>query len=215
MRAMLSAIVLSALVACVDDVGEGKSAATVEEVPATEQATAAAVPAMQRLAVDPAQSKLGLVGAKVTATHPIHFNRYEGEVGLDGEGQVAFVTFTADVASIEADHPKLTKHLKDQDFLWVAEHPTATFESVSVAEGSDEAGFSHTVRGDLTIRGQTKRVTFPANIRVAEGTVRADTEFVIDRQDFGVTYPGRPDDLVQDNVLMQIEFVAPGAGKAG
>ena len=44
---------------------------------------------------------------------------------------------------------------------------------------------------------------------MAADKVSAKTEFVINRQDFGVTYPGRADDLVQDNVAMQIEFVAP------
>ena len=36
----------------------------------------------------------------------------------------------------------------------------------------------------------------------------ATTEFVLNRQDFGITYPGRPDDLIQDNVRMNITLVA-------
>lgn len=28
-------------------------------------------------------------------------------------------------------------------------------------------------------------------------------------KDFGVVYPGKPDDLVQDDVALQISFVAP------
>ena len=39
-------------------------------------------------------------------------------------------------------------------------------------------------------------------------------EFVIDRKDFGVVYPGRPDDLIKDNVRLTIELVAAAADKA-
>ena len=60
----------------------------------------------------------------------------------------------------------------------------------------------------MTIRGTTKRLTFPANVTVSATEVKAITEFVINRQDFGVTYPGRPDDLVQDNVRMNVELAA-------
>ena len=31
----------------------------------------------------------------------------------------------------------------------------------------------------------------------------------IDRQDFEITYPGKPDDLIQDNVVLTLSFVAP------
>ena len=41
--------------------------------------------------------------------------------------------------------------------------------------------------------------------------VTAKTEFVVNRQDFEVTYPGKPDDLVQDNVVLQVAFVAARA----
>ena len=48
-----------------------------------------------------------------------------------------------------------------------------------------------------------------AKIEVAADKVSANTEFVINRQDFGVVYPGKADDLVQDNVALKISFVAP------
>ena len=68
---------------------------------------------------------------------------------------------------------------------------------------------THTVTGDLVIHGMTKRVTFPATITVGADTVTAKTEFVVDRRDFGVIYAGKADDLVQDNVVLQVDLVAP------
>lgn len=198
-----------ALAACAQDVGEGKTKAEIVDPAPTESVEVA--DAARTLAVDPAQSKLGLIGAKITRKHPIHLNEYTGEVTLDGDGNVTGVSFVAQVASIESDVDRLTEHLKKEEFLYVDKFPTADFKSVSITDGAEGEGMTHTVTGDLTIRGQTKRITFPAKIDVGDDGVTASTEFVIDRQDFKVTYPGMPDDLVQDNVLMQISFMAPNA----
>lgn len=200
---------LATLVACVADVGEGHVAATVEEAPAPAAAPVEA-PTGTALAVDPARSSLRALGAKITATHPIDFPRFTGSVTVDGD-TVTGIAFEVDMASLESDHPKLTSHLKNADFFDVGRFPKATFRSTEISAGATEAGATHTVKGDLTIRGTTKRVGFPATVTVAPGEVEARTEFVIDRKDFGVVYPGKPDDLVQDNVRMTIAFVAPRA----
>ena len=191
-----------ALAACVD-LTEGKAVAEV-----VEGATpTVAAQAHRSLTVDVGRSHLGLVGAKLTAKHPIHFEAFQGTVGVDEANQPVSVRFVADVASLQSDSARLTKHLKNEDFLWAERYPTAEFASVSVVSGGERG--THTVSGDLTIRGQTQRISFPATVRAGEHGVEASTEFVIDRRDFGVVYPGRPDDLVQDAVLMQIRFVAP------
>lgn len=217
---MLSPMLFLAL-ACAPDLAEQAPVAEVATPPAPapgpEAAPAAApsgdpVPALTAATVIPVakdKSKLHALGAKITATHPVDFHEFAGRVGLDGE-KVSGVAFAATVASLESDHPKLTTHLKGEDFLWAEKHPHATFVSTEIAEGGAE-GHTHTVTGDLTIRGVTKRVTFPATIAASAAEVTAKTEFVINRQDFGITYPGKADDLVQDNVILKIEFVAPRA----
>lgn len=213
-RSMVALVVL--LAACAADVGDGKAVATVAEVPAStapatpvaEGFTVPALSAAKLLDVDVAHSKLGALGAKITAQHPIVFHEFAGKVGMDGEA-VTGVAFTAKIASLEADQERLTGHLKKPDFLDAAAFPYATFASTEVKVGSDQPAFTHTVTGDLTIHGKTMRVTFPAAISVDATQVGAKTEFVINRQDFGVTYPGKPDDLVQDNVVLQVSFVAP------
>ena len=208
MRTFLPALALIALTACVEDVGKDKVAATVEDAP-TETTTAEKAPAKgQALKVDTSRSSIRALGAKITATHPVDAKEFSGEVTFDGKAVTA-VSFKVDMAKIEADHPKLTSHLLDEDFFHVEVHPDATFKSASIKEGSETEGMTHTVSGDLTIRGKTKRVTFPAAITVEADAVKANTEFTIDRQDFGVSYPGRADDLVQDNVVLTIAFVAP------
>lgn len=208
MRFAPLALALVLTTACVADVGKGKVKADVQDVPA-ETTNKTDTSAATAHAVDVSQSSIKALGAKITATHPVDFKTFEGSVKVAGDTLVG-VSFSADIASLESDHPKLTEHLKDKDFLDAGTYPKATFESVSVEEGSKESGdWTHTVSGDMTIRGQTKRISFPAKVEVGADKVAASTEFVLNRQDFGVTYPGKPDDLVQDNVRMNIEFVAP------
>lgn len=220
-----------AALACTTDVGEDKPKAEIVEVDeagdaaadaagdaaadagdaAAEPAGAFVVPSLpgQTYAITTDKSTLDALGAKITAKHPIKFHKFDGAIAMNGD-EVSGVAFVADMASIESDAEKLTEHLKTEDFFDVAKHPVATFASTEVKPGAE--GGTHTVTGDLTIRGKTHRVTFPATLEVTPEQVSAKTEFVIDRQDFGVTYPGKPDDLVQDNVVLTVSFVAPRTG---
>lgn len=212
MRLLAIPVLLSVLVACVADVGKDKVQAEVADVPEAEKAAPVEQIAPDTVfVVDAAASKLEALGAKITAEHPIVFKDYTGKIGTT-DGELVSVSFVVQMATLEADHPKLTAHLKDADFFDVASHPTAAFTSTAVSKGTSEAGMTHTVTGDFTIRGTTKRITFPAKVTVTDDKVVANTEFVLNRQDFGVTYPGRPDDLVQDNVRMTIAFTAVPKG---
>lgn len=214
MRLMFPALLIAALAACTEDVGKDKVAATVSEPAAAEPAAAppAAPPAadanLTKLTVNAAESKIQALGAKISAKHPIVFKEFTGSVSLNGDVP-AGLAFEAQMASLEADHPKLTAHLKEADFFDIAKFPTATFTATEIKAGSDQPGQTHTVTGNFQIRGTTKTVTFPATFEVTPTGVKASTEFVINRQDFGVTYPGKPDDLIQDNVVMTVSLVAP------
>ena len=204
---MFRTVVLASLLltGCAEDVGKNKAEAVVA-APST--VAAPTVAKGTSFAVDVAHSKLGALGAKITRQHQIDLHDFAGTVTVDGDA-VTGVTFTAQVASLTTSDAHLQTHLKTPDFLDVDEFPTATFTSTEIKAGSDVAGMTHTVSGDLTIRGQTKRVTFPATIALTPTAVTAKTEFTIDRRDFGVVYSGKPDDLVQDHVLLQVDFTAP------
>ena len=208
MTVSTSLLLLSTLFACVADVGEGKVAAEVAEAPAPSAEKAAPAAAGKALKIDTSASKVHALGAKITATHPVDFKKWEGTVTVDGDA-VTDLNFTIHTASLESDHPKLTGHLKNEDFLFVEKFPTASFDASEIKAGSDKEGATHTVTGALEIRGVTKQVTFPAKIEVAERGVKAATEFVINRRDFEVIYDGKADDLVQDNVVLTVEIAAP------
>jgi len=206
-------LMIAMLVACVGDVAADKVVAEVAEPPpAAEKKVEAPAPAGAEWQVDKESSKISALGAKVSATHPIDFPDFSGTLTMGKAGPTA-VGFEVTMETLVADHPKLTTHLKDADFFDVPNHPKSTFKSSAVTAGSDVEGATHTVEGDLTIRGKTKRITFPATFTNGDGSAEAKAEFAIDRRDFDVVYPGRKDDLVQDKVVLNIALKAsrPGA----
>ena len=204
-------LLLALVLACVDDVSTGKTDAVVNAppaaAPAPARATAPAVGA-QELPIDVAQSDIHALGAKVTTTETVRFSKWSGVVQIAG-GKVQGVHVDVDVTSLDAGKAKLNGHLNSADFFDTANYPKATFQSSSIQEGSPEPGMTHTVTGDLTMRGVTKSVTFPMKLEVTEDRAIGQTEFAINRMDWNIKYPGAPDNLVQDKVVLTVKLVAP------
>lgn len=194
---------LLAAVGC-EDPAKNKPKAEVA-APMTAAAPAAGAETLRFSAAD---SKLQFVGAKVTGQHEGSFGTFNGTVSLVGsDATKSQVTVEIDTASITADNPKLTGHLKSADFFDVEKFPKARFESTSIKAGGDK-GATHTVTGNLEIRGQKKSITFPATVKVESGKASVDAEFSINRKDFGLNYPGKVDDLIRDDVVIKLSIRA-------
>ncbi|MGB5368484.1 MAG: YceI family protein [Polyangiales bacterium] len=157
------------------------------------------------LAISPSNSKIGFVGAKVTASHVGGFTDFSGKLDVGDPIETSTIELTIQTASLFADKEKLTKHLKSPDFFDVGKFPTATFRSTEITK--DGAG--HKISGDLMLHGVTKRISFPATISATDSEVRANAEFSINRQDFGIAYPGMPDDLIRDLVVIKLSLNLP------
>lgn len=199
--ALPAAALLGLLVACNNDPGQGKSKALVSEPAA---APAAAAANATRYAFSQADSKVAFVGAKITGKHDGSFGQLRGEILVSAQDPTkSTVTVEIDTASLTTDAPKLTGHLQSADFFDVEKFPKARFVSTAIRAGG-EGGATHTVTGNLELHGVTKAISFPATIRVSAGAVEVDSEFAINRKDFGLTYPGKPDDLIKDQVLLKL-----------
>lgn len=85
------------------------------------------------------------------------FNDFSGSFVLD-EANVAACSITLEVkaGTVDTYNPKRDEHLRGPDFFNVAQFPTITFASTSVAKGADG---TFDVTGDLTIHGVKKSVT--------------------------------------------------------
>lgn len=163
----------------------------------------AAKPAAAGLTLDAAASKISFVGAKITGDHTGTFKKFTGTATV-ADGAVTGASFSVDMGTVEADHPKLTAHLLSPDFFNAAKYPAATFKSTGIKAGGE--GGTHTVTGELTLLSTTKKITFPATIAVTDSGATGKAEFKINRKDFGIVYPGKPDDLIKDDVLLKLDL---------
>jgi polyisoprenoid-binding protein YceI len=202
-----STLVLT-LAACDDNPAKGKAQAVTAEPVAAAAAPASSV----KYTFSNADSKIDFVGAKVSRKHDGSFQSFTGTVNVvDSNPEKSSVSAEIDVASMKTDDEKLTGHLKTPDLLDVAKYPKATFASTSIKAGG-ERGATHTMTGNLQLHGMTKSISFPATIKTSRDTVDVDAEFAINRKDFGVVYPGMPDDLIKDDVLLKLHIRAKRAG---
>ena len=204
-----AAIALLIAAGCFTDPGTGKTKATVSQSASPQVAKPAksAAPAKERtVRVDRTRSTIAAVGAKVTRKHDISFDDWSGTFQMNGD-ELTGVAVEIQMASMRADVDKLTGHLKSPDFFDVPTHPTSSFTSTKITKRSGPDNATHLIEGDLTMHGVTRRISFPATVKSAGGDIVTSAEFVIDRQDFGITYPGMPDDLIKDNVALTIDLV--------
>lgn len=201
----LSLVMALAVVGCSDPT-KNKPAATVSE---TSGEASTAPPAEGKVYTLTQDTAIGFVGSKVTGSHDGGFREFSGTVTVPGEELTdAHIDATIDMDSIYSDNERLTGHLKSPDFFDVPNHPEASFTSTAITKD----GEGYTIEGDFTLHGVTKRISFPATISLSGDTLTADAEFSINRMDFGVVYPGKPDDLIREGVLIKLHIVAKATG---
>jgi polyisoprenoid-binding protein YceI len=149
--------------------------------------------------VDIDNSVLGWVGSKPTGKHTGTLKLLSGALQGDN-GQIASGNFVIDMNSINCTDLEgkgktgLEGHLKSPDFFDVTANPKATFDVTEVKaitakpEGMVNADATHTITGNLLLRGVSKSVSFPAVVAMADGKLSVKASFNIDRTEWGMTY---------------------------
>lgn len=143
-----------------------------------------------------------------------------GEVSLSG-GELTAGDFVIDMQSLKVDPASVTEkdkkytdleaHLKNADFFDVEKNPTADFKITSVAnlEGAAEsavAGANKTVSGNLTLKGKSLNVTFPAKVSVADGNVAIEAKFTVNRADWDIKFGTSETDPAEWMISKDIEI---------
>ncbi|WP_437689794.1 YceI family protein [Sorangium sp. So ce176] len=207
-RIALPAALLLSLAGCEDPTKDKPRATVSSAAPAQPQAQAPSG-AAEALPIDAAASTIGFVGSKVTGKHEGKFEKISGSITLvGGKAEGGKLSIEADTSSVKTDAEKLDGHLKSKDFFDVEQFPKATFTSTQIKAGG-EKGATHTITGELELHGVKKAITFPATITEGADSVSGTAEFVINRKDFGIEYPGKQDDLIRDDVLLKLSLKAP------
>jgi len=187
----------------------------------------------ESLQVDTTASKIEWVATKVSGYHTGTVNIRNGALQVR-DGTITGGNFMLDMNSIVVSGPKgsdpasnakLLGHLKSPDFFEVEKNPEATFVITgvqpftgAVADSADPrqeeineykvSNPTHTVSGNLTIKGVSKNIEFPARITVSGNSAEAIAKFNIDRTQWNIVYPGKPDDLIRNNIHLGIALKA-------
>ncbi len=162
------------------------------------------------LPITPETSKVEFTGSKVTGKHDGGFKQFTGMIDLvNGKAEESSVSVDIDMASVFTDADGLTEHLKNEDFFEVSKFPRSTFKSTKIAADSTKGADSYIVTGDLTLRGVTNSISFPATIKVSDTEVSVNSEFSVNRKDFGVNYAGMANDLIRDDVVIKLDLKSP------
>ncbi len=214
-----TALLIAALgLAACKDPSKDTAKATVTE-PAKAVAAVAAVEApsaagQETLPITSENSKIAFTASKVTGSHEGGFNAFSGSLQLNpAKTEASRLDIDIQMGSVFTDSERLTGHLKTADFFLIEQHPTAKFVSTEIKTGG-ENGATHTITGNLTLRGVTKTISFPANVTVAANAVTAKAEFALPRLQFGIAYAGKADDLIRDNVIIKLDVTAPRSARA-
>lgn len=179
----------------------------------------------RKLPVNTAESKVNWIGKKVGGEHNGYVKLSAGEITID-KNEITGGTFTIDLNSIvvldlkdEGMNGKLVGHLKSADFFDAANYPTAKFVITKVskakAPAAGAAKATHTLEGDLTIKGITKKISFDASINLLNGKITASTSpFTLNRTHWGVNYQSKSifaelkDQFIYDDMTLSIELVS-------
>jgi polyisoprenoid-binding protein YceI len=150
--------------------------------------------------LDTSTSNVKFTGYGVGKNHPGRFKISTGSVAVDNN-RITGGSFTIDIRSLRMDQEgdayqdKLRTHLLSGDFFDAEKFGTAKFEITGVepySPGSKDTslveGANFNVSGNLTLKGETRNITFPAHIDLDENTLKGKANFDIDRTQWKLNY---------------------------
>lgn len=170
---------------------------------------------------DPASSKITWEGRKTFAKGWIDVGTISiqsGDINV-ADGKISEGKITIDMNTIAANktgagkgEDMLSKHLKSAEFFDVTVFPTSQFNLTSITKVDGE--FSYQVKGDITIKGITKPVEFPADVYLKDGAIALLGRLVIDRSQFDVKYGSVTffkdigDNAVDNDFVLNLDLIA-------
>lgn len=175
------------------------------------------------LSLDIASSMVTWEGAKMMeSVHTGKISLREGSFAVK-DGKLEAGSFTLDMNSITnadltdtAYANKLVGHLKSGDFFQTDSFPTAKFEITGVAPAASPD--SSVISGNLTIKGVTNGISFPAKVGVSDSTVDASARITFNRNEWGITWGGSKTDksikdmlknnLIKDEITLSVSLKA-------
>ncbi|MFP4365993.1 MAG: YceI family protein [Bacteroidales bacterium] len=166
---------------------------------------------------DTENSNIEWVGARPASQHNGTVGIKEGYLQISNEEIVGgkFVIDMENIVVLDITDPgrnaRLREHLESDDFFDVPNHPEAVFEITDVQKTENPGNeFTHSITGNLLMRGENRSVTFDALIESDDDQITArSVQFLIDRTEWGVNFQSQTvyADLVDRFILDDIALV--------
>lgn len=171
--------------------------------------------------INATESTLKWHAKKVTGEHFGVVKISGGEVLAAGT-TLSSANVNVDMTSLDATdlqgeyHDKLVGHLKSDDFFSVEKFNTATLKikSATAIKGAKPGSNNYDIVADLTIKGITQEIKFPAMVVINKGKVIANADFNIDRSKFDVRYGSKTffadigDKAIDNDFNIKVRLVA-------
>ena len=147
---------------------------------------------IKTLDIKPEASKIEWVGEKITGSHNGLIALKGGTLQVDGN-KIIGGSFEVDMNSMTVEDiqgeygAKLLGHLKSNDFFAVSDFGTAKFK-IEKVESNKSGEYNTMIHGQLSIKGQTHPISFPANVQMNDGKLAAYGEIEVDRTKYDIHY---------------------------
>jgi len=176
----------------------------------------------QNYETDTQKSILKWTGEKILGKHWGTVKIKNGTISnnnnkMTGSFEIDMTTIVADdLKKDKSTHDKLVGHLKSDDFFSVDKFSTSTFIIKKMDKYNPKKGenYNYMITGDLTIKGITHEIRFPAKIDINNNELKAKAEFTIDRTKWNIRYGSGTffdnlgDKAIYDDIKFELNLIA-------
>jgi polyisoprenoid-binding protein YceI len=167
--------------------------------------------------VDPLKSSLVWSAKKVTGGHTGNINLSSGSLQVEnnilkgGSFEIDTRTITSTDIKDQSGNQKFIRHMKSDDFFSVEKYPSAKLEIVSATPKGDN---NYDVVANLTIKGITQPVKFPATVAVDNDHITANAKITVDRTKYDIRFRSKSffenlgDKMIYDDFDLNVSLVA-------
>jgi polyisoprenoid-binding protein YceI len=173
--------------------------------------------AIEKFQVDTKSSSLLWTGKKVTGEHTGTVQLSSGDFKLEGKSisegnfEIDLSTITVTDITDKDANSKLVGHLKSDDFFSVAKHPKAKFV---LSSATSQTPGEYLIKGNLTIKGISNEIEFPATIIRADKKFTATAKINIDRTKYDIKFRSSNffenlgDKAIDNNFVLDLKLIA-------
>ena len=134
--------------------------------------------------VDKAASRLTFRGAVSGQSFDGVFKKWDAQIAFDPKNlKASHVAVTIDMPSVVTGDPTRDQMLPSGDWFAVQRFPKASFVAAMITPAGPGR---YQAIGDLSIKGQTRRVAMPFTLVIDKDVAHMDGAVTIDRRQFGI-----------------------------